>query len=42
MRKKKLTSEESKRGIEKYSSYVKKRNRKYLNNLKVTFEKIDY
>jgi len=40
MKKEKLTEDESKKGIKSYSSYVKKRNKKYLNGLKVIFEEV--
>jgi len=40
MKKEKLTDRESKMGIRAYALYVKKRNKKYLHNLKVTFEEI--
>jgi hypothetical protein len=40
MKKGRLTIEESIKGIRRYSLYVKKRNRKFINSLKVTFEEI--
>jgi hypothetical protein len=40
MKKEKLTDKESKKGIRTYGLYVKKRNRKYLNGLKVIYEEI--
>ena len=40
MKKEKLTAEESKKGIRAYALYVRKRNKKYLNGLKVTFEEV--
>ena len=40
MKKGKLTSEESKKGIRAYGSYIKKRNRKYLKGLNVIYEQI--
>jgi hypothetical protein len=40
MKKEKLTAEESRKGIRAYASYVRKRNRKYLNGLRVIYEEI--
>ena len=40
MKKEKLTEKESKKGIRAYGLYVKKRNKKYLLGLKVTFEEV--
>jgi hypothetical protein len=40
MKKEKLTKNESKKGIRAYGLYVKKRNKKYLHELTVTFEEV--
>lgn len=40
MKKEKLTEKESKKGIKAYGLYVKKRNKRFLHELKVTFEEV--
>jgi len=40
MKKGHLTTEESIKGIRRYGMYVKKRNIKFINSIKVTFEEI--
>jgi hypothetical protein len=40
MKKNKLTAKESKIGIRSYALYIKNRNKKYLNGLKVTYEEV--